>query len=60
VNRRIEDNMRTPTESTYLGPWGSQRLNHQPKSMQGLDLGPHTFVADVQLGLHVILLTTGM
>ena len=29
-----------------------QRLNHQPKNMQRLDLGPpHTFIADVQLGL---------
>jgi hypothetical protein len=28
-------------------------MNHQPKSMQGLDLDPHTYVADVQLHLHV-------
>ena len=27
--------------------------------MHGLDLGPYTFVADVQLGLHVASLTTG-
>lgn len=32
---------------------GSQRLNHQIKTMHGLDLGPYTF-ADVQLGLHVV------
>ena len=31
---------------------GSQRLNHKPKSMQRLDLGPCTFV-DVQLGLQL-------
>jgi hypothetical protein len=33
-----------PTESTNLDPWGSQRLNQQPKSTQGLDLAlppPH-------------------
>jgi hypothetical protein len=28
-----------PTESTNLDPWVSQRLNHQPKSIHGLDLG---------------------
>lgn len=38
---------------------GSHSLNHQPKSIQGLDLGPYTCVADVQLGLHVAPLTTG-
>jgi hypothetical protein len=27
------------TESTYLDPWGSQKLNHQPKNIYGLDLG---------------------
>ena len=32
---------------------GSQGLNHQPKSTYGLDIGPHTYVADVQLCLHV-------
>jgi hypothetical protein len=49
---------RTPQvdlESTNLGPWGggSQRLNHPPKSMCGLDLGTYKHVADVQLGLCV-------
>ena len=42
---------------------GSQRLNHESKSMQGLDLGvphQHIFIADVQLGLHVSLLTIGV
>jgi hypothetical protein len=28
-----------PTESTNLDPWGSQNLNHQPKSIHRLDLG---------------------
>jgi hypothetical protein len=36
---------------------GSQSLNYQSKSMQGLDLSPYTFVADVQLDLHVGALT---
>jgi hypothetical protein len=30
------------TESTNLDPWGSQRLNHQLKSIHGLDLGHPT------------------
>jgi hypothetical protein len=41
-------------------PGGSQRLNHQPKNKQGLDLGSCTYVADMQLGLHVGLSTTGV
>lgn len=34
---------------------GSQRLNHQQKSLQELDVAPHkhTCAAHVQLGLHV-------
>ena len=33
---------------------GSQRLNHQPKSIQEWTaLQPDTYVADVQLGLHL-------
>ena len=51
--RGINYTTRRPTESTNFGPWGSQRLNHQPKNMHELDLGPHIYVADVQLGLHV-------
>lgn len=44
-----------PTDSTNLDPQDSQRLNHQQKSIQGLDLDlpPHTYGADVQFGLHV-------
>jgi hypothetical protein len=33
-----------PTESTHLDPWGSQNLNHQSKSIHGLDLGLHTHI----------------
>ena len=40
------------TESTKLDPWGSQRLNHQPKSKHGLDLGPRTYVVDKKLCFH--------
>jgi hypothetical protein len=29
-----------PTESTNLDPWGSQRLNHQPKNIHGHNLPP--------------------
>ena len=40
-------------QSTNLGPWGSQRMNHQPKTYRnGLRL-PSTYVAHVQLGLHM-------
>jgi hypothetical protein len=44
-----------PTESTNLDPWDSQWLNHQPKSIQGLDLGSRNIEANVQLCLHVYL-----
>jgi len=46
VGGRIEelekdrDSSGRPTESTHLGPWGFQSLNHQPKNIHGLDLGP--------------------
>jgi hypothetical protein len=30
---------------------GSQKMNHQPKNKQGLDLAPSNILADVQLGL---------
>jgi len=47
--------------STNLELGGSWRLNHQSKSTQGLDLAPTTlirltYVADVQLGLHEIII----
>ena len=49
-----------PPELTNLDPLVSQRLNHKPKSIHGLDLGdPCTFVADIQLGLPVGPLTIG-
>jgi hypothetical protein len=34
-----KNSTRRPTESTNLDPWGSQRLNQQPKNIHGLDLG---------------------
>lgn len=37
---RVKDITRRPTESTNLDPWGSQKLNHQLKSMYGQDLSP--------------------
>jgi hypothetical protein len=33
-----------PTESANLDPWGSQSLNHQPKNIDGLDLGLPTYM----------------
>jgi hypothetical protein len=55
---------RTPQEDiqsqlTWAHGGGSQRLNHQSKSMHSLDLGPPTNVADVQLGPHVGTLMIG-
>ena len=41
-------------------PGRSQRLNHQTKSIHRLNLGPGTYVADVQLRLHVGPPTTGV
>lgn len=38
---------------------GAQR-DYQAKSMQGLDLAPYTFLADVKLGLHMGSLTIGV
>jgi hypothetical protein len=38
---------------------GSQSLDHQPGSMQELDLTSYTFLASVKLGLHVGLLRSG-
>ena len=54
----VKNTTRRPTEPANLGQGDLQRMNHQPKSMQGLDLDPHTYVADVQLHLHVSPPTT--
>jgi hypothetical protein len=41
-------------ETSNLDPWGTQILSHQSKSIQGLGLEPpSTYVANVQLGVHV-------
>jgi hypothetical protein len=39
--KRIE----TPKELTNFDTWGSQRMNHQPKSILGMDLAcnPYTY-----------------
>ena len=42
-----------PTKSTNLYCSGSQRLNHHPKNIWGGSRPPHTYIADVQLGLHM-------
>ena len=38
---------------------GSQKLNHQPESIQGLHLGPLTYIAAMKLAFHVSPLTIG-
>ena len=37
--KRDRNSTGRPTESTNLDLWGSQKLNHQPKIIHGLDLG---------------------
>jgi hypothetical protein len=44
----------TPQESTNPDFCkDSQGLNHQPKSLHQLPRPPHTYVTDMQLGIHV-------
>ena len=42
------DNNSTEKTRVNVDPWGSQSLNQRPGSIDS-----HTFVADVQLGLHL-------
>ena len=58
----VRNSTERPTELTNLVPWGSQRLNHQPNSIPGLDLAPnlHTSVADIQLDLPMGPQVTGV
>ena len=54
--------MRRLTESINLDLGGSQRLNHQLKIIDGVELfhvPPNTYAADIQLGLHAGPPTTG-
>ena len=53
--RVVKDTTRRPTKSTNLGPWVSQILNHNRKSMSNCTCPhpPTLFIADMQLGLHV-------
>lgn len=53
----VKGTTRRPIASINHG--ASQRLKHQAKSMQGLDLAPYTYEADVQLGLCVCPLIIG-
>ena len=45
ASKRDRNSTGRPTELTNLDPWGSQSLNHQPKSINRLDLG---LIAHVQ------------
>lgn len=47
-----KDSTQRPTESTYLGPWGLTENERSTKDHAGA-------ATDVQLGLHVGLLTVG-
>jgi hypothetical protein len=38
--RGVKDTRKRTIELTNFVPWGSQRLNHQPKSVQRLHLNP--------------------
>ena len=48
-----QGNLQNPLTWTHKG---SQRLNHQPEIMHGIDLDSYTYVTDVQLGLPMGLL----
>jgi hypothetical protein len=61
--RGVKDTTGRPTESTNLDPWGfTDWTTNLSRSMQGFNLASPlpTFVVDVQFGLHVSLLTTGV
>ena len=48
------DNTKRPTESTNLCPWGLKETEPLTKECAWAGSSPsYTFVADVQLGLHV-------
>jgi hypothetical protein len=54
-----KNSTRRSAESTNLDPWDSQRLNHKQRTYTGWNKAHSTYVADVQLGLHVDSPTTG-
>ena len=54
---RDRNSTRRPTEPTNMDPWGSQRLNYQPKNTQAGPRHACTYVPDVQLSLCVGLET---
>jgi hypothetical protein len=41
---RNRNSIRRPSESTNLNPWGSQKLNHQPKNIYWLYPGLPTHI----------------
>ena len=54
----VKDITRRPTESSNLDPWGLTETEPPTKEHAGAD-PTNTLVADVQLGLHLGLLTIG-
>jgi hypothetical protein len=51
--RRQSESTRRPTDSTNLDPWGSQSEPSTEEYTQGEPRLHHSYVAGVQLGLHV-------
>ena len=45
----VKDTTRRPTESTNLGPWGSEKLRYQPGNMQELEQVPYMSLGDQSL-----------
>lgn len=56
-HRDSNEDQQSPLTWTLPSSW---RLNHQPKIMQVLDVGPCTYVADMWLVLHVGIPKTGV
>ena len=58
-----QERIKIPQEQQGQLTWtlaNSQRLNHQRLNHHGLDLGPFTYVANMQLGLHAGRPKTGV
>ena len=53
----VKDITRRPTKSTNLGPWRLIETEPPNKEKSVADLGSPTFLADIQLSLHLCLLT---
>ena len=56
--RGVKDTTRRPTESTNLGPWGLTEPG--PPTSRSWTYTPYTSAANLQLGVHVLPVPSGM